>query len=397
LKANAELTKTLPFANRQDFDDAMRGFIGTMPDALVTGTGPRPVWSMKPYDFLKQNEVADSVNPSLWRQAQLNAIHGLFKVTERVYQVRGFDISNMTIIEGDTSLIIIDVLLTTETARAALELYYQHRPKKPVGTVIYSHSHGDHFGGVKGVISEADVAAGRVQVLAPAGFLEAVAGESVMAGTAMSRRAQYQFGPLLPAGPRGHVDTGLGKKVAAGTVTLIAPTGTIDKTMDKRVIDGVEIVFQLAPGSEAPSEMLMYFPQFRVLDMAEDDPQHAQPLHYSWLRGARWQSVVALHQRSDGELRRQERRHHRAASLARCRTGARRRPHEEAARPVQVHQRPVAAAVEPWLYARRDRRDPAHAREPGTGMVRPRLLRHAASQRQGGVSEIPWLVRRRSR
>jgi len=225
---------------------------------------------MKPYGFLKQERVVDSVNPSLWRQAQLNAIHGLFKVTEHVYQVRGFDISNMTIIEGDTSLIIIDVLLTTETARAALELYYQHRPKKPVGTVIYSHSHGDHFGGVKGVISEADVAAGKVQVLAPAGFLEAVAGENVMAGTAMSRRAQYQFGPLLPPGPRGHVDTGLGKKVAGGTITLIAPTGTIDKTMEKRVIDGVEIVFQLAPGSEAPSEMLMYFPQFRVLDMAED-------------------------------------------------------------------------------------------------------------------------------
>jgi len=168
LKANAELAKTLPFANRQDFDDAMRGFIGTTPDALVTGSGPRPVWSMKPYDFLKQNEAADSVNPSLWRQAQLNAIHGLFKVTERVYQVRGFDISNMTIVEGDTSLIVIDVLLTTETARAALELYYQHRPKKPVGTVIYSHSHGDHFGGVKGVIGEADVAAGEVQVLARA-------------------------------------------------------------------------------------------------------------------------------------------------------------------------------------------------------------------------------------
>ncbi len=248
----------------------MRGFIGTTPDALVTGSGPRPVWSMKPYDFLKQNEAADSVNPSLWRQAQLNAIHGLFKVTERVYQVRGFDISNMTIVKGDTSLIVIDVLLTTETARAALDLYYQHRPKKPVGTVIYSHSHGDHFGGVKGVIGEADVAAGKVQVLAPAGFLEAIASESVMAGTAMSRRAQYQFGPLLPPGPRGHVDTGWGKNVARGTITLIAPTGTIDKTMEKRVIDGVEIVFQLAPDSEAPSEMLMYFPQFRVLDMAED-------------------------------------------------------------------------------------------------------------------------------
>jgi alkyl sulfatase BDS1-like metallo-beta-lactamase superfamily hydrolase len=133
LKANADLAKTLPFANREDFDDAMRGFIGTTPDALVPGAGPRPVWTMKPYDFLKQNDAADSVNPSLWRQAQLNAIHGLFEVTERVYQVRGFDISNMTIIEGDTSLIIVDTLLASEAARTALELYYQHRPKKPVG------------------------------------------------------------------------------------------------------------------------------------------------------------------------------------------------------------------------------------------------------------------------
>jgi alkyl sulfatase BDS1-like metallo-beta-lactamase superfamily hydrolase len=270
LTANAELAKALPFADRQDFDDAVRGFVGTTPDALVSGTGPRPVWNMKPYDFLKQSEPADSVNPSLWRQAQLNAIHGLFKVTERVYQVRGFDIANMTIIEGENTLIIIDPLLTTETARAALELYYQHRPKKPVGTVIYSHSHSDHFGGVKGVISEVDVAAGKIQVLAPSGFMEGVVADSIMAGNAMSRRAQYQFGARLPPGPRGHVDTGLGKAAARGTITLIGPTDTIDKPMDKRIIDGVEIVFKLAPGSEAPSEMLMYFPQFRVLDMAED-------------------------------------------------------------------------------------------------------------------------------
>jgi alkyl sulfatase BDS1-like metallo-beta-lactamase superfamily hydrolase len=270
LEANARLMKTLPLADRQDFDDAIRGYVGTIPDALVPGAGPRPVWSMKPYDFLKQDQPADSVNPSLWRQAQLNAIHGLFKVTDRVYQVRGFDIANMTIIEGDTGLIVIDPLLATETARAALELYYQHRPKKPVGTVIYSHNHGDHFGGVKGVISEADVVAGKVQVLAPSGFMEAVVADTVLAGNAMSRRAQYQFGALLPPGPRGHVDTGLGKAAARGTITLIAPTASIDTTMDKRVIDGVEIVFQLAPGSEAPAEMLMYFPQFRVLDMAED-------------------------------------------------------------------------------------------------------------------------------
>jgi len=270
LAANAELAKTLPFVNREDFEDAMRGFIGTTPDALVPGTGPRPVWNMKAYDFVKQSEPADSVNPSLWRQAQLNAIHGLFEVTDRVYQVRGFDMANMTIIEGDTALIIIDTLSTPDTARAALELYYQHRPKKPVGTVIYTHSHADHFGGIKGVISEAEVAAGKVQLLAPAGFMEAAVGEFIIAGTVMSRRAQFQFGGLLPPGPRGHVDAGLGKAGPRGAFTLIAPTGAIDKSMDRRVIDGVEIVFKLVPGSEAPSEMLIYFPQFRVLDMAED-------------------------------------------------------------------------------------------------------------------------------
>src|SRR3982074_805565 len=269
LKANAELTKTLPFANRQDFDDAMRGFIGTTPDALVTGTGPRPGWSMKPYDFLNQNEVADSANPSLWRQAQLNAIHGLFKVTERVYQVRGFDISNMTIIEGDSGLIVIDTLGSPETALAALDLYYQHRRRKPVGTVIYTHSHPDHFGGVKGVTSEADVASGKVQLLAPAGFNEAVAGEIVLAGTAMGRRVQYQLGVILPPGPRGHVDSGIGKAIGRAPIGLIAPTTMVEHD-ETRTIDGVQVTFHMAPGSEAPAEMLIFLPQFGVLDMAED-------------------------------------------------------------------------------------------------------------------------------
>src|SRR6478735_2473764 len=269
LAANAEMAKTLPFANREDFEDAMRGFVGTIPDALVPGTGRRPVWNMKPYDFLKQNEAADSVNPSLWRQAQLNTIHGLFKVTERVYQVRGFDIANMTIVEGDTGLILVDTLGSPDTARAALDLYYQHRPRKPVGAVIYTHSHADHFGGVRGVTSEGDVAAGKVQVLAPAGFTEAVAGEILLAGSAMSRRAQYQFGIILPPGPRGHVDTGLGKTVGRAPPSLIAPTATVERN-ETRTIDGVEIAFHMAPGSEAPAEMLIYFPQFRVLDMAED-------------------------------------------------------------------------------------------------------------------------------
>jgi alkyl sulfatase BDS1-like metallo-beta-lactamase superfamily hydrolase len=282
--ANAELAKTLPFANRQDFDDAMRGFVATIPDALVPGAGALPVWSMKPYDFEKSSDVPESVNPSLWRQAQLNAIHGLFKVTDRVYQVRGFDISNMTIVEGDTSLIVIDPLLAVETARAGLDLYYANRPRKPVGTVIYTHGHADHFGGVKGVTSDAEVAAGKVRVLAPTGFMETAVAENILAGNAMSRRAQYQFGSLLPPGPRGQVDTGLGKGLARGTLTLIAPTETIDKSTDQRVIDGVEIVFHLVPGSEAPAEMLMYFPQFRVLDMAEDVTHNMHNLYT--IRGA---------------------------------------------------------------------------------------------------------------
>lgn len=284
LRANAEMAKGLPFADRQDFEDAMRGFVGTVPDALVPGAGGRAAWSMKPYDFLQAAEPADSVNPSLWRQAQLNAIHGLFKVTDRVYQVRGFDLANMTIVEGDTSLIVIDPLLTAETARAALALYRQHRPGKPVGTVIYTHGHVDHFGGVKGVVDEADVAAGRVQVIAPAGFMETAVAENILAGNAMSRRSQYQFGTLLAPGARGQVDTGLGKALARGTITLIAPTSTVERPTEERSIDGVRFVFQLVPGSEAPAEMLMYLPQFRVLNMAEDVTHNMHNLYT--IRGA---------------------------------------------------------------------------------------------------------------
>ena len=189
--AQAKLKQTLPFANREDFDDARYGFIDTLPDALITGSAPYPAWNMKPYAFLQKDEAPDTVNPSLWRQAQLNSIHGLFKVTDRVYQVRNFDISNMTIIEGEQGLLIIDPLLTRETAAAALALYYKHRPKKPVLNVIYSHSHADHFGGVKAVLDAADVAAGRAQVIAPDGFMEHAVAENIIAGNAMSRRAQY--------------------------------------------------------------------------------------------------------------------------------------------------------------------------------------------------------------
>ena len=201
-----------------------------------------------------------------------------------VYQVRGFDISNMTIVEGTTGVIIIDPLLTVEAAHAALELYFQHRPRKPVTAVIYSHSHADHFGGVKGVTSDADVAAGRTHVYAPQGFMEHAVAENIIAGNAMSRRAQFQFGPLLPPGVKGQVDTGLGKALARGTFSLIAPTDSIERTMDSRTIDGVGIVFQLTPGTEAPAEMNMYFPRQRVLDMAENTTHNLHNLYT--IRGA---------------------------------------------------------------------------------------------------------------
>jgi alkyl sulfatase BDS1-like metallo-beta-lactamase superfamily hydrolase len=288
--ANAQVRASLPFTNREDFDDARRGFIAAVPDAMVpsaTGT-PYPVWSMKPYGFLQNADPAkdspDTVNPSLWRQAQLNAIHGLFKVTERVYQVRGMDISNMTIVEGNSGLIIIDPLLSTETAKAAMGLYLQHRPAKPVVAVIYSHSHLDHFGGVRGVVDEADVLAGKVAIIAPEGFMEHAVAENILAGNAMSRRAQFQFGPLLAPGPRGQVDAGLGKNVSRGTVSLIAPTSYITQPMERRTIDGVDIVFQLTPGTEAPSEMNMALPGLRVLNMAENTSHNMHNLYT--IRGA---------------------------------------------------------------------------------------------------------------
>jgi len=260
--ANRAVLTELPFADRRDFEDATRGFIATTPDSR------NPTM----YDFLKQ-EPPPTVNPSLWRQAQLNAIHGLFKVADGVYQVRGFSLANMTIVEGSTGLILIDTLSTAGSAREGLDLYFANRPRKAVVAVIYTHSHSDHYGGASGVVSPADVAAGKTKVIAPAGFMEAVVAESVTGGNAMGRRAQYQFGGPLPRGERGNVDAGLGKNDSrgpAGGGSVIAPTETVQQPLETRTIDGVTITFLLAPGTEAPSEMLIYLPQSHVLDAAED-------------------------------------------------------------------------------------------------------------------------------
>jgi alkyl sulfatase BDS1-like metallo-beta-lactamase superfamily hydrolase len=246
------------------------GLVAAAPADAVTREGGFPIWDMGAYGFEDADQAPETVNPSLWRQAQLNKIAGLFEVTDRVYQLRGLDISNLSIIEGDTGIIVIDPFISTEMAERGMRLYREHRGDRPVVAVIYTHSHVDHYGGVKGVISEEDVASGRVKIYAPAGFLEHSVSENVFAGTAMSRRSHYQYGIFLPRSPRGQVDLGLGKAVSSGTITLIPPTDIIDKTGTTLTIDGIQIEFQLTPGTEAPAEMNFYFPQFRALCAAEN-------------------------------------------------------------------------------------------------------------------------------
>ena len=268
--SNAAMLKALPFHDRQDFDDAQRGFIATLPDATIRGSAGNDAWTLAPYGFLSSESAPPTVNPSLWRQAQLNMHHGLFEVCDRIYQIRGFDLANMTLIEGETGVIVVDTLTSIEGARAGLELYREHRGPRPVTAVLYTHTHGDHWGGARGVVSDADVRDGRVPIIAPNLFMEFAVSENVIAGYAMLRRAQYQFGRFLPRGVRGQVDCGLGKTVAFGTTSLLAPTDFIMATGEKRTIDGVEFVFQMAPESEAPAEFHFYLPQFKALNLAEN-------------------------------------------------------------------------------------------------------------------------------
>ncbi|HRD45067.1 MAG TPA: alkyl sulfatase dimerization domain-containing protein [Caulobacter sp.] len=269
LKAQAALKKTLPFKDQQDFDFATRGYVGTLADPIIRRADGGVAWDLNAYAGL-EGEAPATVNPSLWRHAQLLAKSGLFQVSERIWQVRGFDVANATFIQGDTGWIVIDPLTTAETARAALQLANEKLGARPVVAIIYTHSHADHFGGVKGMVSQADVDAGKVQVIAPEGFLEEAVSENVIAGPAMSRRAMYQFGYNLAPGPEGQMSVGIGKAISKGAITLIAPTRSISKTGETLTIDGVRIEFQITPGTEAPAEMNMYFPDWKVLDMAEN-------------------------------------------------------------------------------------------------------------------------------
>ena len=268
--ANAAVLQQLPFDDRADYDDARRGLVAPFAGEIRNAKG-QVIRSAASYAFQNVARSPDSVNPSLWRMAQLNSNAGLFRVTDRVFQVRGLDLANMSIIEGDRGIILVDPLTYTETASAALQLYYANRPRKPVVAVIYTHSHVDHFGGVRGVVDEADVKAGKVAIYAPSGFMQEAVSENVFAGTAMFRRAVFQAASGVPRNEYGQVDTGIGKSNAAsGTISLIAPTVNISRSYETRRIDGVDFEFQFTPGSEAPAEMNFYLPQLRALGMAEN-------------------------------------------------------------------------------------------------------------------------------
>ena len=285
-QVNQNYAKSLPFSDRQDFDDAQRGFIAPLLDeGILRDANGKPYYRGEDYKFDINAPAPETVNPSLWRQSQINGISGLFKVTDRMYQVRSQDISNITFIEGDTGIIVIDPLVTPNAAKASLDLYFKHRPQKPIVAVIYTHSHTDHYGGVKGIVSEADVKAGKVQIIAPAGFMDEAISENVLAGNIMSRRAFYSYGLLLPHNAQGDIGNGLGVTLTTGGPTIIAPTRSITKTGEKLNIDGLDFEFLMAPGSEAPSEMHLYIPALKALCTAENS---THTLHnFYTLRGAK--------------------------------------------------------------------------------------------------------------
>ncbi|KNC92900.1 alkyl/aryl-sulfatase [Trabulsiella odontotermitis] len=290
--ANDALLNQLPFSDNTDFTNAHKGFIAALPPDVINDAQGKLVWDPQKYAFIKEGDKApDSVNPSLWRQAQLINISGLFEITDGVYQIRNLDLSNMTIIEGSSGVTVVDPLVSAETAKVGMDLYFKHRGKKPVVAVIYTHSHVDHYGGVRGVVDEADVKAGKVKIYAPAGFMEEAVSENIMAGNVMSRRASYMYGNLLKPDVKGQVGAGLGTTTSAGTVTLIAPTNYITRTGQKETIDGLTYDFLMAPGSEAPSEMLWYVEEKKMIE-ASEDVTHTLHNTYS-LRGAKIRDPLA--------------------------------------------------------------------------------------------------------
>ncbi|MDG4718210.1 MULTISPECIES: alkyl/aryl-sulfatase [Thalassospira] len=290
--ANKAVFDQLPFDNMDDFEDAARGFIAPLPDnGIIKDANGKTVWDLSEYQFAKDKPAPDSVNPSLWRQLQLMLQGGLFEVTPQIYQVRSADLTGITFIEGDTGVTIVDPMISAETAKAALDLYREHRGNKPVVGVIYTHSHVDHFGGVRGIVDEADVKSGKVHIVAPEGFVEEAVSENVFAGNAMSRRATYMYGNLLAKGPQGGLGTGLGLGTSTGEVTLIEPTDIIMKTGQTLELDGLTYQFLMAPGSEAPAEMHFYIKELKALCTAENATHTLHNLYT--LRGAKVRNARA--------------------------------------------------------------------------------------------------------
>lgn len=265
-----ELKNKMPFEDKLDFEEQKKGFIAAPDYKEILADDGHVAWSMGKYGFLLENKDYQSIHPSLQRQALLNMNYGLYEVMPGIYQVRGFDLANISFIKSKTGWIVFDPLTVKETARAALKFINEKLGERPVVAVVYSHSHGDHFGGVRGVVDEADVKSGKVKVIAPVGFLRHAASENVHAGTAMSRRMFYQYGVLLPADPHGHVDQSIGKNIASGESGLIEPNVIITKNIEELTIDGVKMVFQNTPGTEAPAEMNTYFPEMKAFWAAEN-------------------------------------------------------------------------------------------------------------------------------
>lgn len=270
IEKQEHLRKTMPFDDKEDFAEQKKGFIAAPEFKRIKADAGHVAWDMERFDFLLEGEDFDSIHPSLQRQAILNMNYGLYKVTDRIYQIRGFDLANISFIQGDTGWIIFDPLTAKETAAAALKFINEKIGERPVVAVVYSHSHADHFGGVRGVIDEADVRSGKVKVIAPIGFMDHAVSENIYAGNAMNRRLFYQYGVLLPANPYGYVDQSIGKGVAAGNLGLIPPNIVIKKDIEELTVDGVKMIFQNTPGTEAPAEMNTYFPQFKAFWAAEN-------------------------------------------------------------------------------------------------------------------------------
>ncbi|MFN2375627.1 MAG: alkyl/aryl-sulfatase [Candidatus Binatia bacterium] len=286
MQANAAVAAALPLGDQQDFEDARRGLLATEAGLEIagSGSGSPPAWNTKDYAFVDGDAPA-SVNPSLWRQARLNGIHGLFQVAEGVYQVRGYDLANLSLIRGRSGWIVVDPLTVAETATAALALVRKHLGNDPVVAVIFTHSHVDHFGGIAAVLADPFTDATKLRVVAPSGFLEEATSENVLAGLAMGRRAGFMYGTALARSERGHVDTGLGKAPSRGNISILTPTDLVTGTPEDMEIDGVRFRFQYTPASEAPAELTFYLPAAKAFCGAEVVSHNLHNLYT--LRGAK--------------------------------------------------------------------------------------------------------------